>query len=310
MQCPMPIQKTTKVKGGQYRTVYRCGQCLSCRITKRQEWTFRIMMEARLHPFNYFLTLTYNDDDLPQEGVRKDELQRFFKRFRQRLAPAKIRYYAVGEYGDKKGRAHYHACIFSDTEIPIEWRRRLSAGKPRYYWHSPDVEACWYADTVHELPPIPGGEDVSKVASYIAGYILKKLTRGGELPAGKNPEFQLMSRGRRKDGEGGIGYLAAKMLGRMMRGSKLSPSHALYGLESTSDVYMARYAGKKWPLDRYMRSIMLEEFGGDPRLPHEKQKAEERRVAVDLMKRKDHDEALAKEKRAANRVRIYDRKEL
>ena len=60
-----------------------------------------------------FLTLTYNDDNLPSDvGLHKDDLQRFFKRLRKALDTKKIRYFACGEYGDTTSRPHYHAIVF------------------------------------------------------------------------------------------------------------------------------------------------------------------------------------------------------
>ena len=62
---------------------------------------------------NTFITLTYDNEHLPKdESIDKDELQRFFKRLRKNYPPKTIKYFACGEYGDKKKRAHYHAIIF------------------------------------------------------------------------------------------------------------------------------------------------------------------------------------------------------
>ena len=44
---------------------FGCGQCLPCRVNKRRLWTNRIMLESMCHDDNAFVTLTYNDDNIP-----------------------------------------------------------------------------------------------------------------------------------------------------------------------------------------------------------------------------------------------------
>ena len=71
------------------------------------------MHEASLHDANCFITLTYAPDYLPKGGglVLKD-FQDFMKRLRKKFG-AGIRFFHCGEYGDKFGRPHYHACLFN-----------------------------------------------------------------------------------------------------------------------------------------------------------------------------------------------------
>lgn len=278
MLCRGEITGWKNVKGNRVRYSYRCGMCLACRITKRQEWTFRLMMEQRVSPFTYFATLTYSDEWLPEDNsVSKDEFQRFMKRFRQ-IRDGGIRYFAVGEYGDRRGRPHYHAVIFSDREIPIyrkEKPRRSSRAPIEYYWHSDDLQRAWYPDSLAELPFLGTAEDCTKVSRYVAGYTVKKLTNEkaieGVFP-GREPEFALMSR------KPGIGLHVAKDIARLLKGLEMSPSSAFFGLQKTQDVHMIRWRNKLWPLDRTLRLAILKEFGGDGRSALEKALAEDIRV--------------------------------
>lgn len=90
-----------------------CGKCLPCRIARTREWSLRIIHELPYWEHATFVTFTYKPEFLPPGGtLEKKHLQDFFKRLRKSIAPRKIRYYASGEYGDKKGRPHYHAIIF------------------------------------------------------------------------------------------------------------------------------------------------------------------------------------------------------
>ena len=92
-----------------------CGRCIGCKIERSRQWSIRIMHESMLWDMNSFTTLTYNDEHLPDE-LKKKHVQAFFKSLRktlERKGRGKIRYYAVGEYGDRTKRPHYHLCIFN-----------------------------------------------------------------------------------------------------------------------------------------------------------------------------------------------------
>jgi hypothetical protein len=113
--CSYPRSSTKKIQGKKYHYDFPCGQCLPCKITKRQEWTGRILLESLRHERSFFITLTYDSENLPHDGsLSKRDLQLFFMRLRKRLG--RFRYFAVGEYGTKTQRAHYHAIIFGLSE--------------------------------------------------------------------------------------------------------------------------------------------------------------------------------------------------
>ena len=107
MPCNTPLSGWRKLGGGitfvgseairQMPIDVPCGQCLGCRLEKSKEWAIRVMNEVRMNEISCFLTLTYNDENLPKGGtlVKKD-LQDFWKRLRDRLYPEKLRYSACG----------------------------------------------------------------------------------------------------------------------------------------------------------------------------------------------------------------------
>lgn len=112
MACTNPIVMRGKF-GGYYDDVYYpCRRCMSCRISITQEWTTRLECELRFHSSSCFLTLTYDDEHLPVDGsLRPEHMRDFLKRLRYYI-PEKIKYYGVGEYGERQGRPHYHLIIF------------------------------------------------------------------------------------------------------------------------------------------------------------------------------------------------------
>ena len=108
--------------------VVKCGQCIECLIQRSQEWSFRLEEEAKDAKSGVFLTLTYDPDEIPicedENGnlhttLYKKDVQNFLKKCRYYQGKHdgdwknKVRYFAIGEYGDETKRAHYHMIIFN-----------------------------------------------------------------------------------------------------------------------------------------------------------------------------------------------------
>lgn len=134
MQCRNPRYDETK-------KVWRsCGTCINCRINQREEWAVRLTHEWKYWNTASFVTLTYQDEKLPDNcSINVKDLQNFFHYVRrdERLKGRNIKYFGCGEYGDKGGnvlagryagayihRPHYHSIIFgldpfNDTDRKI-----------------------------------------------------------------------------------------------------------------------------------------------------------------------------------------------
>jgi len=148
--------------------------------------------EAAYHADSLFITLTYDDESLPDnDDLEKEELQRFFKRVRKRLGARRIKYYACGEYGERYGRPHYHAAIFGLApcgRCPSCNRGERGGGAPRESEGDCEVlVSSWPHGFVHV--------DSLNAASarYIAGYIEKALFTPALM--GRARPFSLMSKG-------------------------------------------------------------------------------------------------------------------
>lgn len=127
MPCIMPISIRDKKRPGQTHAV-PCGKCPQCKLRKVQSWVFRLRQEEKIHTSAIFATLTYDPQHVPVTAkgfmdLRKTDLQKFFKRLRKNTQRKSIKYYAVGEYGGKSWRPHYHAIIYdaTDKEITQAW---------------------------------------------------------------------------------------------------------------------------------------------------------------------------------------------
>lgn len=147
-----------------------CGYCVACRTEQARQWAARISHEALLHDESCFVTLTYSDENLPEHNsLNYEHLQLFWKRLRKHIHPRKIRYYAVGEYGDKSLRPHYHACIFGHA---FTNQRVIIRQEPYLLWTHADLEMAW------GLGLVSVGALNTQTANYTASYILKQQARG------------------------------------------------------------------------------------------------------------------------------------
>lgn len=126
------------------------------------------MHEAQSHEQSSFITATYDDYHLPFQGntptLRYTDLQKFIKRIRK--AGHAIKYYAVGEYGEKTHRPHYHICMFGQAWI--EGRQTIKK-TPHHLWTSPELQELW------GLGNILVGALTPETAQYTAAYCIKKL---------------------------------------------------------------------------------------------------------------------------------------
>lgn len=192
-----------------------------------------MMIEALSHESASFVTLTYEDERLPDAGeVVPDHLQRWLKRVRKNIGPC--RFYAVGEYGDYSERPHYHVALFGlgpefADGYQITWRDG--------YTYTGDLTIA--------------------SAAYIAGYVTKKMTSKDDARlGGRHPEFARMSL-RPGIGALGIGSVA----------EALSNKVGWNEVTRIGDVpNVLQHGGAKMPFGRYLKrrlrgAMNFEELG-------------------------------------------------
>ena len=140
-----------------------CGRCMGCRIDRTRDWSIRITHEAQMHEENCFITLTYNDDNLPLE-LGYEDFQKFIRRLRKKTG-AKIRFYMCAEYGERTQRPHYHAILFG-YNFPD--RTHLPLAKSDRLYESALLNKLW----PYGYASIGGVSPTS--AAYVARYLNKK----------------------------------------------------------------------------------------------------------------------------------------
>lgn len=193
LDCLFPIYRP--IEGYSEKLRVRCGSCFNCKMYRRQEWCTRLQMESKYWTKMSFVTLTYNDEHLPVNEVSSyvfdDEGEEFYisyptlasghirnfikqlrnfglgevhdfgeSRIGERNIRRGLRYFAVGEYGTRRGRPHYHLMLFgvgcSIEEINL-------------------INKAWGKGFIDVEPFTP------ERCVYIAGYCQKKLFETSEL---------------------------------------------------------------------------------------------------------------------------------
>lgn len=143
-----------------------CGQCAGCRLERSRQWAVRCMHESSQHERNSFITLTYDDTNLPtNRTLIKKHWQEFAKKLRGRLGS--FRFFHCGEYGDLNGRPHYHAALFGiDFQEDRVLDKMTKEGHALY--KSKTLTETWAKGHAWI------GELTFESAAYVARYIMKK----------------------------------------------------------------------------------------------------------------------------------------
>lgn len=149
-----------------------CGNCIGCRLDRSRDWATRIYHESKLHDRNAFVTLTYSNENLPEDySVSVRPLQLFMKRLRKWMGHNRVRFFGCGEYGDQNLRPHYHLILFGvDFQDKYLWRRTQSG---YLTYRSPALERLW-PEGHSEI-----GDVTLQSAGYCARYVIKKIN--GEM---------------------------------------------------------------------------------------------------------------------------------
>lgn len=218
-----------------------CGQCMPCRINRQRCKVARCLLEAQHYQASSFVTLTYDDSNLPLGLTRtgsaptlyKHDYQLFLKRWRK--SHGDVRYVLSGEYGDRYGRPHYHLLMFGVDPFYADRVIR-------------DVWGLGHVDV---------GMAEEQSIRYVCGYVLKKgldhQVEDDQLDdeAAWTPAFTNWSR------RPGIGAVAIPRLAdACMTAGGAELVATLMDVPS-----QVRIGETYWPLDLFMRNRLREAIG-------------------------------------------------
>lgn len=191
MACESPVSlRRPGAKSNKDRVTVPCGRCLGCLQRRRSDWSIRIGIELKHARSANFITLTYDEQNVPRtnEGLltlKPDDLTRFLKRLRtyqdrkaftvnkdpkiQRIGSnwPKIRFFACGEYGENTIRPHYHILLFNVYPAVIQ-----------------EIKSIWGKGFIHNGTVTPAS------IHYVTGYIINNPENHDK----REKPFQRMSR--------------------------------------------------------------------------------------------------------------------
>lgn len=143
---------------GYEKQTVSCRQCWRCRKNKVNDYVGRSLCEAAYSVATASITLTYAPrSDFADKVLHPIHFQKFIRSLRRR--GHHVRYLVAGEYGERKGRAHFHAILFfknAPPQIPNKKNTHIAA------WPHGHVFCDWDAD--------------EKALRYVCKYILKDVS--------------------------------------------------------------------------------------------------------------------------------------
>lgn len=215
MKCDSPFW-TNNVRGE--RVPVPCGRCPPCKLRRVNGWVFRMLEELKVSSSSAFVTLTYDTRTVPISDngfmtLRKRDLQLYFKRLRKLCPDVRLRYYAVGEYGTKNNRPHYHLICFNCPD-------------QAYFF---DAWSLFGTD----FGAVHVGKVTSDSIAYCMKYIDKPHFEKRHARDDREKEFPLMSKG--------------------LGASYLSPDVVNYHKADISRLYATKEGGHRIALPRYYR---------------------------------------------------------
>lgn len=167
-----------------------CRKCVGCQLDRKDDWATRCLLEAQTYGVKkcQFVTFTYRDEDLPEDGeLRRRDFQLFMKRLRKWCAKTgrpSPRVFYRGEYGEKKGRCHFHAILFNisfgDLQV-LFWRSKRGKKIAHAevgavpYSTSPVLASIWTHGNVIIAPV------TLETIKYVANYLDKGTSRTAQI---------------------------------------------------------------------------------------------------------------------------------
>ena len=175
---PITLYRNYATMGGEKTNVVPCGKCPECLRDRQNSWIFRLQQEQKSANTSAFITLTYAHAPKSFNGhdtLNPKHLTDFWKRLRKVNNSSKtIKYYAVGEYGTKYLRPHYHAIVFNINQNILQNHEKLTN--------------IWSHGTI-DIAKSEGGSQ-----RYTLGYIMGGKWQPTQDDDDRQPQFQRQSK--------------------------------------------------------------------------------------------------------------------
>lgn len=171
------------VRRGLTETLVDCRHCPECQKNYYTDWATRGHRELLRWESSLFITATYNDEHLPENGsLDKSECQRLIKRIKKYFNSSvsnPIRQIYCGEYGTQATRRpHYHIILFNAAFEDGKPFRITDQGHQVYT--SKTLNQLW-SKKGRPIGNIEFGYATPASVAYLFKYILKKKSRKEKL---------------------------------------------------------------------------------------------------------------------------------
>ena len=168
-----PIFGWEGVKQGLREIKLPCGKCPECCKDYYTAWATRGSRELSNWESSVFITLTYDDQNIPPDkSLKKRHIQNFIKRVKKYFGSTKenpIRQTYCGEYGTNTLRPHYH-CVLYNVDFNDKKKHYKSTQGHQVYL-SQTLTSLWGKGNAEFGYATPAS------IAYLYKYILKKKTR-------------------------------------------------------------------------------------------------------------------------------------
>lgn len=138
-----------------------CGNCIECRKQLASDWRVRMTEEIKCHQYNYFITLTFSNEELiklvkffnccESNRIAGYAVRRFLERWRKKYKKS-VKHWLITELGHQNTeRIHLHGILFCDMQMT-----------------TPEIQSIW------KYGEIWVGEYCNlKTINYIVKYVTK-----------------------------------------------------------------------------------------------------------------------------------------
>lgn len=235
---------------------FPCRKCIPCLLHRQKAWVARLTEELRAHPFNYFVTLTYDDDHVPvndngemvfnkqhliklnidmrerfQRGVLRNPVESIIlgsPKYLDLPKDVKYKYYITSEYGPSTFRPHYHGVWYGLPEsfalVEVLFR------------------SLWPYGFVSVFPANEGA------AGYISKYLVSDGVGKDSYNGNGMPPFALMSKG--------LGKSYIERMGAWHRSDPKRMYTQYRGSKGTMDRYLKHKIYPQEVLDEYSTEVL------------------------------------------------------